>query len=177
MLAQVEREAAAVARAEFPGVWRRADAKRRPRLAVSDADERIRAAGGVVTRASARRQRSSSSSCTDPATTTGACPRASSSRASRFEDAARREIEEETGLRVELGAPLPPAEYLDRHGRPKVVHYWMMTPVGETRFEPNDEVDETRWITSAEAATLLSYEHDRRLVATVADTSPPGGPS
>ena len=83
------------------------------------------------------------------------------------EDAARREIEEETGLRVELGAALPASEYVDRHGRPKIVHYWRMTPVGRTAWEPNDEVDETRWITGAEAAKLLTYEHDRRLVVLV----------
>ena len=91
-----------------------------------------------------------------------------------LEETARREIEEETGLRVELGAELPTSEYVDRHGRPKIVHYWRMTPVGEAAWFPNDEVDETRWITAAETATLLSYEHDRRLVALVAET-PRGG--
>jgi 8-oxo-dGTP pyrophosphatase MutT (NUDIX family) len=90
------------------------------------------------------------------------------------EDAARREIEEETGVRVELGAPLPTSEYVDRHGRPKFVHYWRMTSVGITPWMPNDEVDETRWITAAEAATLLTYEHDRRLVTTVEGGSPGG---
>ena len=51
-----------------------------------------------------------------------------------------------------------------------------MTPVGTTSWNPNDEVDEVRWITAAEAATLLSYEHDRRLVAAVEDISR-GGPA
>ena len=50
-----------------------------------------------------------------------------------------------------------------------------MTPVGITAWEPNDEVDETRWITGAEAATLLSYEHDRDLLAEVAGASRPEG--
>jgi 8-oxo-dGTP pyrophosphatase MutT (NUDIX family) len=83
------------------------------------------------------------------------------------EDAARREVEEETGVRVDLGAALSTSEYVDRHGRPKVVHYWRMTQVGMTQWEPGEEVDETRWITAAEAATLLTYEHDRRLVTEV----------
>ena len=91
------------------------------------------------------------------------------------EDAARREIAEETGVVVELGAPLPNTEYFDRHGRPKVVHYWIMTPVSTTAWEPNDEVDETRWITASEAATLLTYEHDRRLIAMVAEVDVPHG--
>jgi 8-oxo-dGTP pyrophosphatase MutT (NUDIX family) len=96
-----------------------------------------------------------------------------------IEGAAHREIREETGILVELGAPLPNSEYLDRHGRPKIVHYWRMTPVGRTAWEPNDEVDELRWITAPEAAKLLSYAHDRSLVATIADEArsevQPGG--
>ncbi len=92
-----------------------------------------------------------------------------------IEDAARREVLEETGMRVELGAALPATEYVDRHGRPKVVHYWIMTVTGEAPpWQPNDEVDGVRWITADEAAKLLSYDHDRRLIATV-DAAPPGG--
>jgi hypothetical protein len=49
-----------------------------------------------------------------------------------------------------------------------------MTQVGTTHWEPSEEVDETRWITAAEAATLLTYEHDRRLIAAV-DGSTRGG--
>jgi 8-oxo-dGTP pyrophosphatase MutT (NUDIX family) len=86
-----------------------------------------------------------------------------------LEDAARREIAEETGVQVELGDVLPTSQYVDRHGRPKVVHYWRMTPVGAQAWAPGEEVDETRWIAVAEAATLLTYEHDRRLVAAVDD--------
>jgi hypothetical protein len=55
------------------------------------------------------------------------------------------------------------------------VHYWRMTVVASTPRAPDDEVDETRWITAAEAATLLSYDHDRRLVATVERASASGG--
>jgi hypothetical protein len=34
----------------------------------------------------------------------------------------------------------------------------------EAAFVPNDEVDERRWISPTAAATLLSYDADRRLV-------------
>ena len=80
-----------------------------------------------------------------------------------FEQAAQREILEETGLHCSLGAELAPARYCDHRGREKLVRYWRMT-IDAGAFEPNDEVDELRWLTRAAAIELLSYEHDRLLV-------------
>ena len=84
----------------------------------------------------------------------------------RWEDAALREVEEETGLRCELGVELEAARYRDRKGRDKLVRWWLMRPV-EGAFEPNDEVDELRWLHADEALGLLDYEHDRDLVRSV----------
>jgi 8-oxo-dGTP diphosphatase len=81
-----------------------------------------------------------------------------------FEDAALREVEEETGVRCTLGRELPPASYEVR-GRPKLVRYWLMEPQGEAEFVPNEETDEVRWLTPDEARALLSYDHDRELLA------------
>ncbi len=81
------------------------------------------------------------------------------------EDCARREVYEETGLEVSLGDELPEVRYRDRRDRPKVVRYWLMEPRGEiTAFAPNDEVDEVRWCSIADAREQLSYDHDRVLV-------------
>ena len=80
-----------------------------------------------------------------------------------FEDAALREVAEETGLRCRLVRELPAVEYEVR-GRPKLVRYWAMEVVGETPFVPNDEVDEVRWVEPAEALALLSYDRDREPV-------------
>ncbi len=80
-----------------------------------------------------------------------------------FEEAALREVEEETGLRCELGEELDSTTYHDRHGRLKLVRYWSMTPVGG-EFRPNDEVDELRWVSHEEAQKMLSYARDRALV-------------
>ena len=83
-----------------------------------------------------------------------------------FEQAALREVEEETGFRCELESELPSTHYEDSKGRPKVVRYWRMTPVsGE--FEPNEEVDEVRWLSPAEAAELLTHDRDREVLAAV----------
>jgi 8-oxo-dGTP pyrophosphatase MutT (NUDIX family) len=82
------------------------------------------------------------------------------------EAAALREVEEETGLRCELERELPSIEYRDRNGRPKVVRYWTMRPIGGS-FTPNAEVDEVRWVAPDEALTLLAYDHDRELLRSV----------
>lgn len=83
-----------------------------------------------------------------------------------FEDAARREVLEETGLRCALVRELASVRYTDRRERPKLVRYWMMRVVEAEQDDavPNDEVDELRWCSVAEAERLLSYAHDRDLV-------------
>jgi 8-oxo-dGTP diphosphatase len=98
-----------------------------------------------------------------------------------FEDAARREVEEETGLRCALRRELDPVEYLDRKGRPKLVRYWLMDVVGTTEegFVPGAEVDELRWCSADSALRLLTYHHDRELVRAAAGAlteGPPGDP-
>ena len=80
-----------------------------------------------------------------------------------FEEAALREVEEETGLRCRLVRELPAVEYEVR-GRPKLVRYWAMEVEDDTPFVPNDEVDEVRWLEPGEALALLSYDRDREPV-------------
>jgi 8-oxo-dGTP diphosphatase len=80
-----------------------------------------------------------------------------------FEEAARREVAEETGLRGELGSELSSHSYTDRKGRSKLVRWWLLDGA-QGQFERNHEADELRWLTPEDAAELLSYEHDRELV-------------
>jgi 8-oxo-dGTP diphosphatase len=83
------------------------------------------------------------------------------------ERCALREVEEETGLRCTFGAELPPSSYTNGKGRPKVVRYWIMDP-GNGRAEPRNEVDAVRWASLEEAATLLTYPRDRKILTAFA---------
>ena len=85
-----------------------------------------------------------------------------------FEEAALREIEEETGIRARLVRELPETQYEVR-GRPKVVRYWLMEVESDPGFVANDEVDELRWLAPAEAADALTYPHDAELVREAAE--------
>lgn len=80
-----------------------------------------------------------------------------------YEEAALREVEEETGLVCRLVRPYGWTAYLDRKGREKIVRYWLMEPADGT-FRPSAEVDELRWLTVEEALRLLTYERDRALL-------------
>ena len=82
-----------------------------------------------------------------------------------WEEAALREVWEETGLRCEIGGYVGASHY-DVHGEAKEVRYWRMTSVGDAG--PSNEVDAVRWVTPTEALALLSYEREREVLGTLA---------
>ncbi len=84
-----------------------------------------------------------------------------------WEEAAVREVEEETGLVGELGEEAGRTAYTDSAGREKEVRYYLM----ESRGEPaaRNEVDEARFVPLAEALDLLSYDRDRDLIRAVSN--------
>jgi 8-oxo-dGTP pyrophosphatase MutT (NUDIX family) len=95
-------------------------------------------------------------------------PKGKLDRGEGWEDAALREVREETGLRCRLGPELEPTEYDTPKGH-KAVRFWLMEPESDTgEFEPNEEVDELRWLSPADAERLLSYDHDRALARAAA---------
>jgi 8-oxo-dGTP pyrophosphatase MutT (NUDIX family) len=82
------------------------------------------------------------------------------------EACALREVREETGLVCALERELPSTSYRDSQGRPKLVRYWALrVDGGELRFV--HEVDDARWVTSAEAEALLTYERDLEVLRAV----------
>jgi 8-oxo-dGTP diphosphatase len=91
-------------------------------------------------------------------------PKGKLSASESHEQAALREVHEETGLRCALGPELSSQEYTDREGRPKHVRWWAMTVLADDGLVPSHEVDARRWISVEDAERLLDYEHDRALV-------------
>ncbi len=79
------------------------------------------------------------------------------------EASALREVQEETGLRCELGPEVAEVRYHDHRERPKVVRYWLMYPAAGG-FVPNEEVDRLRWVSPDEATAALTYGHDRGVI-------------
>jgi 8-oxo-dGTP diphosphatase len=75
------------------------------------------------------------------------------------EEAALREVAEETGYRAELGGRLGDVHY-EAKGSPKRVRYWGMRAL-DGRFRANSEVDDMRWLPVDRARALLTYERDR----------------
>ena len=63
-----------------------------------------------------------------------------------WEQAAVREVFEETGIVPVLGPELSGTRYPDRSGRPKVVRYWAMRVAADVGFEPNVEISAVRWV-------------------------------
>jgi 8-oxo-dGTP diphosphatase len=130
----------------------------------------VRAAGGVVRRVSDRGELEVAV-VHRPRRGDWSLPKGKLDPGESWEEAAVREVEEETGLACRLVRRFGKTRYRDAKGRPKVVRYWLMDLAdGENGngFTPNREVDELRWCTPEEAADLLSYEHDRVLVARLA---------
>jgi len=124
----------------------------------------VRAAGGVVWRTQAGRLEVLV--VHRPHYDDWSLPKGKAQAGESDEDCARREVEEEAGLRCRLGPEIASASYTDRKGRPKVVRYWAMTPL-EGTFEPHDEVDEVRWLPLDEARELLSYPRDGEVLTSL----------
>jgi 8-oxo-dGTP pyrophosphatase MutT (NUDIX family)/phosphohistidine phosphatase SixA len=80
--------------------------------------------------------------------------------------AAVREVIEETGVHPVVGRRLATQHYQLGPDR-KHVDYWAMTPA-DGSFVATDEVDSLRWVAPAAAATALTYDRDRELVAAFA---------
>ena len=122
----------------------------------------VRAAGGLVRRDGVRGQEVLV--VHRPRYDDWTFPKGKADEGERDEDCALREVEEETGFRCLLERDAGTTEYVDARGRPKRVRWWVMRPLDGGGFVPNDEIDELRWVTLADAARLLTYDRDVALL-------------
>lgn len=85
----------------------------------------------------------------------------------RDEETALREAAEETGLVVELVAPLDDIEYWFVAGQQrfhKTVRYYLMRAIGGDVALHDSEYEEVAWFTGDEALKALTYENERRIL-------------
>lgn len=89
-----------------------------------------------------------------------------------------REVEEETGLQVVLGVPLPRVTYRLRSGKHKINWYWAAQVAQRgagTRARPEvepaplTEVDDAVWVDAARALKMLTRRSDRKPLKALLD--------
>ena len=83
------------------------------------------------------------------------------------EQAATREVAEETGVRADLVEELGDVEYLyERRGRRihKVVRFFLFDYRAGDLGDHDHEIEEARWMPLADAARELTYEGEREIV-------------
>jgi 8-oxo-dGTP pyrophosphatase MutT (NUDIX family) len=87
------------------------------------------------------------------------------------EAAATREVREEAGVEAELVAPVETIEYwyVGRRGAERVrfhkrVHFYLFRYRSGDVADHDDEVEEARWVPADEAAGMLAFPNERRVV-------------
>ena len=88
------------------------------------------------------------------------------------EEAALREVREESGVVAEIVAPVEKIEYwfvADRDGRRtrfhKFVHFFLMKFVSGDVADHDHEVDESRWVNVETALDMLEFKSERDVVS------------
>jgi 8-oxo-dGTP pyrophosphatase MutT (NUDIX family) len=85
-----------------------------------------------------------------------------------FQDAALREVEEETGCSCRLGNYLGTISYAD-NGVPKVVMFWKMTVLQEKPVANNEEIAAAAWMQVPAAIQKLTHTQEKALLARVSN--------
>ncbi len=83
-----------------------------------------------------------------------------------WQDAAVREVKEETGCDVKVESFAGNVTYSVK-SIPKIVLFWNMILIGECLFKPSEEVDQVVWMDIQIALKRLDYDGERELLRTV----------
>lgn len=81
-----------------------------------------------------------------------------------IEEAAIREVEEETGCRGEIIEIVNPVAYLVNR-QPKIVVFYRMALLERGELKPNEEVSAVKWMSPTSAQRQLTYDIERSLIA------------
>lgn len=97
-------------------------------------------------------------------------PKGHAEKEESIEETIHREVEEETGLQVELN-PLYSyrSHYVLPDGRPKEVFYYLGRPKTDLRVRSVDEIESISWCGFEEAKEILTYEEDRVILRQLYD--------
>lgn len=125
----------------------------------------IKAAGGIIERVTAQgleialihRTRYGSEWC---------LPKGKLNENESWEEAALREVHEETGFECNITDLAGSISYLV-NDTPKVVLFWKMIPKGDITFKPNKEVNKLEWLTIADALGRLQHTEEIDLIRQV----------
>ena len=96
-----------------------------------------------------------------------ALPKGTPDSGETIEETALRETREETGIEVEIEAPLSSIRYFFVRGTTrfhKTVHFFLMRPIGGAIELHDGEFDEVRWARVGEALALMNHATERSVV-------------
>ena len=99
-------------------------------------------------------------------------PKGHLERGETAEDAAIREVHEETGISGKVLAPLGTIDFwfmADSHKIHKTVHHFLMEAEGGELSDADVEVVEVAWVPLDEVSARLRYADERKLLALVPD--------
>lgn len=96
-----------------------------------------------------------------------ALPKGTPRKGERLAETAMREVQEETGLQVEVLDKIGFVQYwfIEEATRFfKTVYYYLLRPTGGHISDHDQEFDEVRWVSVPEALRLLTYKNDSDIV-------------
>lgn len=84
------------------------------------------------------------------------------------QDAAQREVEEETGYRCEIVKPFERVQYYfrrDEQVTKKTVTWFLMRPLEKTGVHDPEEILDAEWVSMEEAQKRAKYKSDKKILA------------